>query len=127
MNLGTLYLVVAAALIFGACAFAAKKIFRHLNLKQMLVIALVAMLGVVLIWIFLSLWSKKREKREDVPALLPDYSTDAAVSTKSGLATGASTGAGSIDTITQSCAAPSEPSFTTSPSLRPISACPMAA
>ena len=72
MNLGTLYLVVAAALIFGACAFAAKKKFRHLNLKQMLVIALVAMLGVVLIWIFLSLWNKKREKREDVPALLPD-------------------------------------------------------
>jgi hypothetical protein len=126
VNLGTLYLVLAAALIFGACVFATKKASRSLNLKQMLLIALIAMLGVVLIWIFLSLWSKKREDTP-TPVLLPDYSTDAADSTKSGLATGTSTGAGSIDTITQSCTAPSAPSFTTSPSLRPISACPMAA
>jgi hypothetical protein len=98
VDLGTLYLLVAAALIFGACAFAAKKIFPRLNYKQMLVIALITLLVLVLIWILLDLWSKKRDDAPP-PELRPDYSTDASAPTKSGLATGVSTGAGAIETM----------------------------
>ncbi len=99
MDLGTLYLVLAAALIFGACSVVAKKIFRRLNYKRMLVVALITLLVMVLIWILLTLRGRKREDEPPLQ-LMPDYSTDAADSTKSGLAAGTSIGAGSIETMT---------------------------
>jgi uncharacterized membrane protein len=70
VSLGTLYLAIAALLIFGAAAYAVKRIFRHLSAKRMTVIGFVTLTALVLIWIFLGYATKKRESVE----LLPDTS-----------------------------------------------------
>jgi len=57
----------------------------------------------------------------------PCYSTETVASTKSGVATGTSTGAGSIATMTTLCVAPSAPIEMVSPTLCPRRACPIAA
>ncbi len=66
MNIGTIYLVVAAALIFGAGLFATKTVFPHWHAKQFAIIAMIALLTVGLIWMLLSVTSRKRD---DVPLL----------------------------------------------------------
>lgn len=66
MSIGAIYLFVAAALIFGACLFATKKVFPHLHAKQFAIIAMIALLTVGLIWMLLAVTSRKRD---DVPLL----------------------------------------------------------
>ena len=120
-----IYLGVAAALIFSACFIAAKKSRLPLKRKQILLIALLAVLTVLLIWKLVGIWSKKSEHRE--PENLPSYSPpETAVSIKSGLFAGISTGAASIETIVNSVAPSSRLSGIVSPALRPRRAWPMA-
>jgi hypothetical protein len=71
MSMGTFYLILAVALIFGAGVFAAKKILRQLKLKQIFLLAPLAFAMVMLIWMFLELWSKKREEVQLLPASQP--------------------------------------------------------
>ena len=68
VDAGTLYLIIAAALIFGACVYAAKRILRQLTLKQVGVISIVTIVTLGVIWGFLALGSRKRETREPVEA-----------------------------------------------------------
>ena len=88
MNLGTIYLLAAAALLFGAGFFAARRVFPQLQSKQVGLIALIAFVTVGLIWGFST---SPAEAGDD--ALVAGYSA-AAASTKSGSAVGTSTGAG---------------------------------
>ena len=67
MSMGTIYLLLAAALIFAAGVFVAKKIFPHLKARQMLLIAPIALAVVMLIWMFLALSTRKREQTDLVP------------------------------------------------------------
>ena len=69
-NSGTIYLIIAAGLIFGAGMFAAKRILRQLTGKQVILIVLVTGVALVALWDFLSWTSKKRDKVE----LMPDIS-----------------------------------------------------
>jgi hypothetical protein len=71
MTLATLYLVVAAALIFGACLFAAGKVFPHLHARQFAAMAGIALLTVMLIWLLLSIANRKREEDPLLPATPP--------------------------------------------------------
>jgi drug/metabolite transporter (DMT)-like permease len=71
MKMDTLYLILAAGLIFGAGAVAAKKILRQLTLKQMLVIAPIAVAMVLLIWMFLAMWTKQSHDVQVAPAAEP--------------------------------------------------------
>jgi hypothetical protein len=59
MNLGTVYLLAAAALLFGAGFFAAKRAFPQLQSKQVGLIALIAVVTAGLIWGFLNLAGRK--------------------------------------------------------------------
>ncbi len=61
MNLGTIYLIAAAALLFGAGFFAARRAFPQLQSKQVGVIALIALVTVGLIWAVLDFAGQKRE------------------------------------------------------------------
>jgi FtsH-binding integral membrane protein len=116
-----IYLGLAAALIFSACFIAAKKNRLALKRKQVLLIALLAVITVLLIWKLVGIWSKKSEHRE--PENFPSYSpAETAVSIKSGVFAGTSTGAGSIETILNSVEPSSRLSTTVSPALRPSSA-----
>jgi hypothetical protein len=116
-----IYLGLAAALIFSACFIAAKKNRLALKRKQVLMIALLAVITVLLIWKLVGIWSKKSEHRE--PENFPSYSpAETAVSIKSGVFAGTSTGAGSIETILNSVEPSSRLSTTVSPALRPSSA-----
>jgi FtsH-binding integral membrane protein len=116
-----IYLGLAAALIFSACFIAAKKNRLALKRKQVLMIALLAVITVLLIWKLVGVWSKKSEHRE--PENFPSYSpAETAVSIKSGVFAGTSTGAGSIETILNSVEPSSRLSTTVSPALRPSSA-----
>jgi hypothetical protein len=117
-----LYLGIAAVLIFSACFIAAKKNRLPLKRKQILLIALLAMITVFLIWKLVGIWSKRSEPTQ--PDKLPTYSPpETAVCTKSGLLAGAiSAGAGSIDTISNSVEPSSRFSNTVSPTFRPSSA-----
>jgi uncharacterized membrane protein YoaK (UPF0700 family) len=77
MSAGTFYLIVAAALIFGAGAFAAKRILRQFTRKQIMVLAPLAVVVVLLIWIFLALSTRKPEEArgpttQPTPLLQPD-------------------------------------------------------
>ena len=58
---GTLYLIIGAALIFGACAYAAKRILRQLTLKQIGLSVLVTALTLGVIWGFIALSSRKHD------------------------------------------------------------------
>jgi hypothetical protein len=71
MNLGTIYLIAAAALLFGAGFFAAKRAFPQLQSKQVGIIALIALVTVGLIWVVLDLSARKREVTPLSPATEP--------------------------------------------------------
>ena len=64
---GTIYLIIGAALIFGACVYAAKRILRQLTLKQLGVISIVTVLTLSAIWSFLALSTRKHEPRPTGP------------------------------------------------------------
>jgi hypothetical protein len=61
MNLGTLYLVMAAALIFGACLFAAKKAYPNLQAREFALIAVITVVTVGFIWMLLGVANKGHE------------------------------------------------------------------
>jgi uncharacterized membrane protein len=67
LSSGTLYLIIAAALIFGACAYAAKRILRQLTVKQMGVITAITIVTLAVIWSFLAFASRKREPVQLMP------------------------------------------------------------
>jgi len=69
VDTGTLYLVIGAALIFGACAYAAKRILRQLTLKQIGLSMLVTIVTIGIIWGFLALGTRKRETPQAAPDL----------------------------------------------------------
>ena len=69
IDAGTLYLLIGAALIFGACAYAAKRILRQLTLKQVGASALIALITLGIIWAFLMLGSRKREPTHPAPEI----------------------------------------------------------
>jgi predicted benzoate:H+ symporter BenE len=71
MTLGTLYLVVAAALIFGACVFAARKVLPHMHARQFAGLAILALLTVALIWTLLSMATRRREEVPLGPSTQP--------------------------------------------------------
>jgi hypothetical protein len=71
MNLGTIYLFAAAALLFGAGLFAAKRAFPHIQSKQVGVIALITVVTLGLIWGFLNLAGRKQETTPLAPATQP--------------------------------------------------------
>ncbi len=71
MNLGTIYLIAAAALLFAAGFFAARKAFPQLQSKQVGLIALIALVTVGLIWVVLDLSGRKRETTPLSPATQP--------------------------------------------------------
>jgi hypothetical protein len=71
MNLGTIYLLAAAALLFGAGFFAAKRAFPQLQSKQVGVIALIAVGTLGLIWGILDLAGRKGETTPLPPATQP--------------------------------------------------------
>jgi len=64
---GTVYLIIGAALIFGACAYAAKRIFRQLTLKQVGLISVVTIVTIGIIWGFLGLNTRKHNAVEPPP------------------------------------------------------------
>jgi len=115
-----IYLGLAAAFIFGACLFAAKKSRLRIKTKQILLIALLAVVMVCLIWVLVGMWSNKRpEPREKLPSYSPP---ETAVSNKSELFVATSTGADSIDTMSNWVEPCSLLSDTVSPTLRPSNA-----
>jgi hypothetical protein len=115
-----IYLGLATAFIFGACLFAAKKSRLPIKTKQILLIALLAVVTVCLIWVLVGMWSNKRpEPREIFPSYSPP---ETAVSNKSELFAATSTGADSIDTISNWVEPCSLLSDTVSPTLRPSNA-----
>jgi len=61
IDTGTIYLIIGAALIFGACAYAAKRILRQLTLKQIGLSVLITVVTIGIIWGFLALGTRKRE------------------------------------------------------------------
>jgi hypothetical protein len=70
LDAGTLYLIVGAALIFGACVYAVKRILRQLTPKQVGIISVITVLTIGMIWGVLALGTRKRE----TPQLTPDIS-----------------------------------------------------
>lgn len=58
MNLGTLYLAMAAALIFGACLFAAKKAYPNLQVREFAIVAVITLVTVGFIWMLLGVANK---------------------------------------------------------------------
>jgi hypothetical protein len=71
LDAGAVYLIIAAALIFGACVYAAKRILRQLTLKQVGLISIVTLVTLGVIWGFLALGTRKREPRESSPDVSP--------------------------------------------------------
>jgi len=73
IDAGTLYLIIGAALIFGACAYAAKRILKQLTLKQVGIISIITIATILAIWGFLSLSVRKhdpgREFNQPTPSL----------------------------------------------------------
>lgn len=67
IDAGTLYLLIGAALIFGACAYAAKRILRQLTLKQIGASALITVVTLGIIWSFLKLGTRKHESPHPAP------------------------------------------------------------
>jgi hypothetical protein len=67
LSSGTIYLIIAAALIFGACAYAAKRILRQLTMKQVGVITAITLVTLAVIWGFLTFASRKREPVQLIP------------------------------------------------------------
>ena len=71
MTVGNLYLALAAVLIFGAGAYAARKAFPRIGAKQVALIAVIALLTVGLIWTLLSFATKRRDNAPVVPTSQP--------------------------------------------------------
>lgn len=69
LDAGTIYLIIGAALIFGACAYAAKRILRQLTLKQIGLSAIITIVTLGVIWGFLALGTRKRETPQSAPDL----------------------------------------------------------
>ena len=114
--MSAIYLGLAAVLIFSACFIAAKKSRLPLKTKQILLLALLAVVTVVLIWKLVGFWSKKPERGE--PEKFPSYSPpETAVSNKSELLATSSAGAGSIEIISTWAEPCSRLSSTFSPTL----------
>jgi hypothetical protein len=67
MNLGSLYLVMAAALIFGACLFAAKKAYPSLPARGFALIGVITLITVGFIWILLGVANKGHESSTAKP------------------------------------------------------------
>ena len=67
IDAGTVYLLIGAALIFGACAYAAKRILRQLTLKQVALSALITIATLGMIWGFLTIGTRKRESTHPPP------------------------------------------------------------
>jgi hypothetical protein len=67
INSGTLYLIIGAGLIFGACAYAAKRILRQLTLKQVGLIGVVTLLTIGAIWGFISISSRRHDSAQPLP------------------------------------------------------------
>ena len=79
MKADTICLIVAAGLIFGAGAMAAKKILHRFRRQEILIIAPIAVAMVLLIWLFLAWWTRGGEPHapmlpdtESTPLLRPD-------------------------------------------------------
>jgi hypothetical protein len=68
---GTLYLIIGAALIFAACAYAAKRILRQLTFKQVGFISIITVVTIGVIWGFIALNSRKRGSDQLVPLNQP--------------------------------------------------------
>ena len=71
MNLGTIYLIAAAALLFGAGFFAARRVFPQLQSKQIGLIALIAVVTVGLIWGVLDFAGRRQETPPVSPTTQP--------------------------------------------------------
>jgi hypothetical protein len=71
MTLATFYLIVAAALIFGACFFAARKFLPRLHTKQVILMVIIALLTVRLIWLLLSVAGRRPQEVPLPPANQP--------------------------------------------------------
>jgi hypothetical protein len=71
MTLATFYLLVACALIFGACLVAAKHAFPHLHARIFAGLALIAVLTVVLIWTLLAAATRQTDAGLSAPATQP--------------------------------------------------------
>ena len=69
IDAGTLYLIIGAALIFGACVYAAKRILRQLTLKQVGLISIITVVTLSVIWGFLAFTSCKRAPTQLAPDL----------------------------------------------------------
>ena len=69
LDSGTLYLIIGGALIFGACAYAAKRILRQLTLKQIGFSVVITLVTLAVIWGFLALGTRKRETPQSAPDL----------------------------------------------------------
>jgi len=67
MDTGTIYLIIGAALIFGACAYAAKRILRQLTLKQVALSLLITVVTLGVIWFFVSLGTRKHDPAQSEP------------------------------------------------------------
>ena len=75
MNLGTLYLAMAAALIFGACLFAAKKAYPNLQAREFAIVAVITLVTVGFIWMLLGVANKGHENspaNQQGPLLQPN-------------------------------------------------------
>ena len=66
-----LYLVAAAALLFGACVFAAKKAFPQMHARIFAGIAAIAVGTVALIWMLLTFATSQHEEAIIAPASQP--------------------------------------------------------
>jgi hypothetical protein len=78
MSMSEIYVGLAVILVFAACFFSAKNIFRHLKPKTTLLVGLIALITVFLIWIFLA-WATKEPraptKEPPTQEQFRDYST----------------------------------------------------
>ncbi len=61
MDLFPVYLLAATVLLFGACLFAAKRVFPQLQARQIAIIGLIALVTAALIWGLLTLTIGRRE------------------------------------------------------------------
>jgi hypothetical protein len=69
LDSGTIYLIIGAALIFGACVYAAKRILRQLTVKQLGMISVITVVTMGVIWAFLAFGSRKHEPAQSAPDL----------------------------------------------------------
>ena len=75
LDAGTVYLIIGAALIFGACAYAAKRILRQLTMAQVGLSALITIVTLIVIWTFIAFSSRKRDR--DAAPMAPEVSQPA--------------------------------------------------